>query len=189
MRHRLEGIPMLRIILTCGVVAGLIVVVPMALYLLNADPAAAMNSQFAAYLVMILALSLIFVGVKRFRDRALGGVIKFVPAFLMGLGISAVAGAVYVVGWEIVMALTDFSFIDTYSTAMIDAARAKGAAPAEIEAITAEMAAFSAQYANPLFRMPMTFIEIFPVGFLISLISAALLRNSRFLPARTIAPR
>jgi hypothetical protein len=33
----------------------------------------------------------------------------------------------------------------------------------------------------------MTFVEIFPVGVLVSLISAALLRNRRFLPARPIA--
>jgi hypothetical protein len=39
-------------------------------------------------------------------------------------------------------------------------------------------------YRNPLFRLPMTFIEIFPVGLLIALISAAILRNPRILPAR-----
>jgi hypothetical protein len=33
--------------------------------------------------------------------------------------------------------------------------------------------------------MGMTFIEIFPVGVLIALISAALLRNPRMLPARS----
>jgi hypothetical protein len=47
------------------------------------------------------------------------------------------------------------------------------------------MAEFRQQYANPLFRLPVTFIEIFPVGLVVSLISAALLRNSRFLPAQT----
>ncbi len=46
------------------------------------------------------------------------------------------------------------------------------------------METFKAQYANPLFRLPMTFIEIFPVGVLVSLISAAILRNPRVLPAR-----
>ncbi len=37
-------------------------------------------------------------------------------------------------------------------------------------------------YRNPLFRIPMTFIEIFPVGLLVALISAALLRNPKLLP-------
>jgi hypothetical protein len=39
-------------------------------------------------------------------------------------------------------------------------------------------------YSNPLYRLPITFVEMFPVGVLISLISAAVLRNSRVLPAR-----
>ena len=54
----------------------------------------------------------------------------------------------------------------------------------EFQQIAARMAEFQEQYANPFFRLPVTFIEIFPVGVVISLISAALLRNSRFLPAR-----
>ena len=52
------------------------------------------------------------------------------------------------------------------------------------EAETAEMAAMKTNYANPLYRMPMTFIEIFPVGALVALVSAALVRNPKFLPAK-----
>ena len=40
---------------------------------------------------------------------------------------------------------------------------------------------------NPLVRVPITFIEMFPVGVIISLLSALLLRNSRFMPARQAA--
>ncbi|HMA49355.1 MAG TPA: VOC family protein, partial [Magnetospirillaceae bacterium] len=46
---------------------------------------------------------------------------------------------------------------------------------------------FRRNYANPLYRMTETFTEIFPVGVLVSLICAGLLRNSRFLPARSVA--
>lgn len=176
---------MSRIILIFGTVAGLVVAVPMCLLVANAEPGSAATSHFTGYLIMLLALSLVFVGVKRLRDRELGGVIRFVPALLAGLGISAVAGVVYVIGWEITLAVTDFAFIDSYSSAAIEAARAKGASAAEVEAVIARMAEFRQQYENPLFRLPVTFIEIFPVGLVVSLISAALLRNSRFLPART----
>lgn len=175
---------MSRIILTFGAAAGLIVAVPMFLLLANAEPGSPATSHFTGYLIMLLALSLIFFGVKRLRDRELGGVIRFVPALLAGLGISAVAGVIYVIGWEITLAVTDFAFIDSYSTAAVEAARAKGASAADIEAVAAQMAEFRRQYANPLIRLPMTFVEIFPVGILVSLISAALLRNSRFMPAR-----
>lgn len=173
-----------RIILIFGTVAGLIVAVPMCLLVANAEPGSAATSHFTGYLIMLLALSLVFVGVKRLRDRELGGVIRFVPALLAGLGISAVAGVIYVIGWEITLAVTDFAFIDSYSNSAIEAARARGASASEVEAVVAKMNEFRQQYSNPLFRLPVTFIEIFPVGLLVSLISAALLRNSRLLPAR-----
>jgi uncharacterized protein DUF4199 len=178
---------MTRIILVFGIAAGLIVTVPMDLLLANAGPESGAHSLFTGYLMMVLALSLIFFGVKRLRDRELGGVIRFVPALLTGLGISTVAGVIYVIGWEITLAVTDFAFVDTYSTAAVEAARAKGASEADVAAVIAQMDEFSRQYANPLFRLPLTLVEIFPVGCLISLISAALLRNSRLLPARAPA--
>ena len=178
---------MSRIILIFGTAAGLIVAVPLCLLVANAEPGSAATSYFTGYLMMVLALSLIFFGVKRLRDRELGGVIRFVPALLAGLGISAVAGVIYVIGWEITLAVTDFAYIDAYGNAAVEAVRTKGASVAEIEAVIAQMDEFRRQYANPFFRLPMTFVEIFPVGCLISVISAALLRNSRFLPARTAA--
>lgn len=178
---------MTRIILIFGTAAGLIVAVPMCLLVAIAEPGSAATSHFTGYLIMLLALSLIFLGVKRLRDHERGGAIRFVPALLAGLGISAVAGVIYVIGWEITLAVTDYAFVDSYSTAAVEAARAKGASAAEVESLVAKMDEFRRQYMNPFFRLPITFIEIFPVGCLISLISAALLRNSRFLPARTPA--
>lgn len=175
---------MSRVILIFGTAAGLIVAVPMFLLLANSEPGSAAQSHFTGYLIMLLALSLVFVGVKRLRDRELGGAIRFLPALLAGLGISAVASVIYVIGWEITLAITDFAFMESYSDAAVEAARARGASAAEVEAVIARMDEFRRQYSNPLFRLPVTFIEIFPVGVLISLISAALLRNSRFMPAR-----
>lgn len=175
---------MLRTILTYGIAAGLLVAVPMFAMMALADPNKIGSSHFAGYTVMLLALSLIFIGVKRLRDRTLGGVIRFVPALLAGLGISAVAGVLYVIGWEMTLALTDFDFINTYANAQTEAARARGASAAELDKIAADMARFRTDYANPLIRLPMTFVEIFPVGLLVSLVSAGLLRNSRFMPAR-----
>src|SRR5262245_50361967 len=153
---------MSRIILKFGLAAGLIVAVPMCLLVANAEPGSAATSHFVGYLIMLLALSLIFFAVERVRDRELGGVIRFVTALLVGIGISAVAGVIYVVAWEITLAITDFAFIEAYANAAIEAARAKGGSPGEIEAVVAQMAEFREQYANPLFRMPVTFVEIFP---------------------------
>jgi hypothetical protein len=67
---------------------------------------------------------------------------------------------------------------------MIEAERAKGVSGPDLDAFIAQMQSMTEQYRNPAFRLPITFLEIFPVGLIISLIAAALLRNPRFLPAR-----
>ena len=131
------------------------------------------------YLIMLVALSLVFVAVKRQRDAAQGGVIGFLPALGLGLGISFVASLFYVAAWELTQAITHMDFAGSYARSVIDAQRAKGVTGAALAQVTAEMAAFKANYANPLYRLPMTFAEIFPVGALVSLISAALLSNRR----------
>ncbi len=136
------------------------------------------------YATMLLALSAVFVGIKRHRDLDRGGVIRFWPAFGMGLCISLVAGVCYVLAWEAVLAVIDTDFAETFANAMIERQKAKGIDGAALAEYAARMEAFKAQYANPLLRMPMTFAEIFPVGVLVSLASAATLRNPRVLPAR-----
>ena len=136
------------------------------------------------YASMLVALSAVFVGIKRHRDADRGGVIRFWPAFGMGLAISLIASVCYVLAWEAVQAVLDMDFATSYATSVIEQQKAKGIDPATLARLTADMERFKVQYADPLFRLPMTFIEIFPVGVLVSLVSAALLRNPRFMPAR-----
>jgi hypothetical protein len=177
----------LRIISIYGVIGGLIVAVPMAVSMLTVtENTVPENAALYGYLSMLLAFTMVFVGIKRYRDRVLGGVIRFVPALGIGLGISAVASLFWVVGWEITLA-TGFDFASAYSDSVVAAAQARGAPAAEIDRIRSEAAEFLSMYANPLFRVAVTFIEMFPIGVLVSLISAAVLRNSRFLPARGVA--
>lgn len=136
------------------------------------------------YLTMLIALSAVFVGVKRHRDVDRGGVIRFWPAFGMGLGISLIASVFYVLAWEAALAAIDIDFAETFANAMIERQKARGVDGEALARLVADMETFKRQYANPLYRLPMTFAEIFPVGVLVSLVSAALLRNPRVLPAR-----
>jgi hypothetical protein len=100
------------------------------------------------------------------------------------VGISFVAGVFYVAAWEALQAMTHMDFPNSYANAIIAGEKAKGASAEALAKLAADMEAFKVQYANPMFRLPMTFAEIIPVGVLVSLVSAGLLRNSRFLPAR-----
>lgn len=167
-----------------GGIAGAIIISVMTLGLVVSDGEGASSSEAFGYLTMLIVLSMIFVGVKKYRDQDLGGVIKFGPAFGLGVAIASVAGLFYVMGWEFYLAATDHAFIDDYTAGVIESKRAAGMAGADLNKLIADMEAMKKTYANPLFRMPMTFLEIFPVGLVVALFSAALLRNPKILPSR-----
>lgn len=174
---------MTRYALIYGGLAGSIVIASIIVgFLFGADHGG--GSQLLGYLIMIVAMTLIFLGVKQYRDRDRGGVINFGLAFLLGLMIAVVAGAFYVGGWEAYLAATDYSFMPSYVDQAIEARKAAGLDGAALEAEIAKLREMQANYENPVFRMPLTFLEIFPVGLLIALISAALLRNPKVFPAR-----
>ncbi len=176
---------MLKIALIFGGIAGSITIGVMTLGIMMAEsPGHGSSSQAVGYLIMLVALSLIFVGVKRYRDQELGGTIKFGPALLLGLSIVGVAGIMYVLGWEVYLASTDYAFAQQYADSILAAKEQAGASAEEIEKTAASMKSFVDMYANPFIRLPITFSEIFPVGLIIALISAALLRNPKVLPAR-----
>ncbi|MBY0519049.1 MAG: DUF4199 domain-containing protein [Sphingomonas sp.] len=176
---------MLRNIVFYGVIAGMIVAIPtFGLTVVLKDHPPENYGLLIGYTTMLVALSAIFVAIKRQRDVEGGGVIGFWPALALGLGVSVIAGIFYCAAWEAALAVTGMDFGADYARDVIETQKAKGVSGVALAKLTAEMDAFKVQYANPLYRLPMTFTEIFPVGVLVSVVSAALLRNSRFLPAR-----
>ena len=175
---------MKRVIFVYGTISGVVIITSMILgFALDGDGTGAGSSQWLGYLIMLVALSLIFFGIKRHRDQELGGVIRFGTAALLGLGITLVASVIYVGVWEAYLSMTDYAFIGDYTRSVLASKEAEGLTGAALEAEIASMETFEARYANPLFRLPMTFLEIFPVGLLVTLISAGLLKNDRFVPA------
>jgi Protein of unknown function (DUF4199) len=170
----------MRYAITYGILAGLVILAIFLPALILLDQ----HSMVVGYLIMLVGLTLVFVGIKRFRDVERGGVVKFLPAFALGLGISLVASIIYVIGWEIYLGATDYALIDGFIADQLRGDRAAGMSAAALARETADMAAMRTQFReNPLFRMGMIFLEIFPPGLIVSLVSAALLRNPRFLRA------
>lgn len=168
---------MIRIGVIYGAVAGLIVIATMIAGLTLSQGEGFLASRWLGYLVMILALSMIYFGVRRFRDQELGGIITFGRALGFGLFIAAVAGVAYVAVWEAYLAATGQDFIAGYAEAVMAQHEANGLAGAALDAERARMEQLIARYENPLFRLAITFTEIFPVGVLVALVSAALLRT------------
>lgn len=176
---------MFRKVLSFGAVAGLLVGVPLfGLTVAMQGHPPLRYGVLIGYLTMLIALSTVFVAIKRHRDVDLGGVIRFWPAFGLGLGVSVVASIFYVLAWEAALAWTHMDFAGDYARALIAEQQAHGVTGEALAKFTDAMARFKAQYAQPFYRVTVTFAEIFPVGLVVTVVSAGLLRNSRFLPAR-----
>ena len=177
---------MLKKILSYGAIAGLIAGGALSLVVVGLGENAPHGGlgMLVGYLIMLAALSLVFVAIKRHRDDAPGGTIRFWPAFALGLGVSFVAGVIYALAWETTLAVTGMDFAGSYANSIIEQQKARGVSGEALAKLVAELERFKASYANPAYRLPMTFIEIFPVGVLVSLLSAVILRNPRALPAR-----
>ncbi len=174
---------MQRIILTYGAIAGVILLALFALSMgLVADHG--VLGMVLGFLSMFIALSMVFVGVKKYRDDYLGGVIRFWKALGVGLGIAGIAALFYAIGWEIYLAVSGGDFMAEYIASAIKDKAASGVSPTELAAFKAEMASMAEMYANPALRFLITLSEIAPVALLVPLISALVLRNSRVLPAR-----
>ena len=73
---------MKRIALIYGGISGSIVISTMILGFIFSGGEGGASSQIFGRLTMIVALSMIFIGIKRYRDRDLGGVIKLAIIYL-----------------------------------------------------------------------------------------------------------
>ena len=171
---------MKKVVLVYGIIAGLIVAGMMAFstgyYCAKGDFEGGMIYGYSA---MIIAFSMIFVGVKSFRDKQNGGTINFGKAFKIGLYISLIASTIYVIGWLINYYCFIPDFMDKYAAAMISKAKASGISADELAKKAAEMAQMKEWYKNPLFIILMTYVEILPVALVVTLISALILKRTQ----------
>jgi hypothetical protein len=135
------------------------------------------NAELVGYTSMILSFVAVFFGIRTYRDNVAGGAITFGRAVTVGILIVFIASAIYVVSWEIIY----FNFIpdfgDKYAAFTLDEMRREGASAAELAAHQREMERFKELYANPLFNVGITFLEVFPVGLVVTLVSAGILRK------------
>jgi hypothetical protein len=130
------------------------------------------------YTTMLVAFSLIFVAVKNSRDKYGDGTITFGKAFKIGLIVTLIASTIYVVVW-----LIDYNYfgagdyLEKYYAHQIAKMKAAGAKPQEISKAAADGQNFIKSYKNPLVNAAYTYMEILPVGLVVSLVAAVILKR------------
>ncbi len=170
---------MKRTVLTFGVLSGAVSSAMMLLTLPFLDQIGFDRGEILGYTMIVASFLLVFFGVRSYRENVAGGSLTFGRAFVVGLLITLISCTFYVVTWEIIYFKLAPGFADKWAAYTIEKARASGASQESIEATARQMRAFKEMYDKPLVNAAITFVEPFPIGLAVTLISAAVLRKRR----------
>lgn len=135
------------------------------------------GSEIIGYASMLVVFSFIFIGVRNYRNKYNNGIISFGKAFKMGLFITLIASTFYVVTWLVYYYFFIPDFMEKYILYLVQDAKASGLTQTELDNKIAEMEGYKEMYKNPIFVVLLTYAEVVPVGLLVSLISAFILKR------------
>ncbi|GAA4920606.1 DUF4199 domain-containing protein [Mucilaginibacter defluvii] len=170
---------MKKYVITFGIIAGVIVSAMMVYSITSCYNSLDFDgSEIIGYSSMIIAFSFIFVAIKNYRDKNNAGIISFGKAFRIGLFITLVASTIYVLVWVIYFYNFVPDFMDKYTAHTIQQAKESGLSATKLKDQTAQITKMSEMYKNPLFVVLFTYMEIMPVGLIISLIAALILKRN-----------
>jgi hypothetical protein len=184
--HRF-GVPMFKIVLTFGLIAGAILSAMMLLTLPFMDRIGFEKGEIIGYTTMVLAFLMVYFGVRSYRDNVAGGDLSFGQALKVALLIMAIGSACYVATWQLVYYKLAPDFGEKYMAYELEKERRSGASEAQLAEKKAEMERFGEMYRNPLVNIGITFLEPLPVGLVISLLTAGVLSRRRRTEAATVA--
>jgi hypothetical protein len=174
---------MTKIVLIFGLISGAIAAVLMWILMAFVRGGAIdfENGMIWGYATMIIALSLVFFGIKSYRDNN-GGRISFLKGIQIGILISLISAVCYAASWELYYRGSGQEFLQKYTAYYLDKMKKDGASDADIEKARVESEQFMELYENFFVRFGMTLMEILPVGVIVTLVSAGLLRKRDVLP-------
>jgi len=171
---------MKKTILVFGLIAGVLSSVMMCATLpFLSDLEHGEKGLVVGYTAIVLSFLLVYFGIRSYRDNLAGGAISFGRGFGIGICITLISCAFYVVTWEILYFNFLHGFMDGYFAKQIQQVQAAGGTPEAIQTKIAAIRRSQVLYENPFVNALYTFIEPFPVGLLMTLISAAVLRRKR----------
>jgi hypothetical protein len=162
-----------------GLLCGLVLAITMGVTVPFEHHIKASYAMAVGYTIMVLSFLIVFVGVKHYRDTECGGTISFGRAFAAGALMMLISCVCYVAMWEALSATVEKNFAHDYTASMVKRAQNSGLRGAALEAKIAEAHKFEVMYSNPLYRMSMTLLEPLPVGIVMALVTAGILRRKR----------
>ena len=171
---------MTKVVLTFGLIGGVILTVMMLAAFQFHEQIGFDRGVYVGYTSMVLAFLMVYFGVQSYRDNVAGGSITFGRAFNVGLLISLVIMACYVVVWEVTYYNFMPDYLDQYTAYALEQARQSGASADAIAAQAEEMRKFGDMYKNNLLiNIAFTLLEPLPVALVFTLLTAGIASRKR----------
>lgn len=101
----------------------------------------------------------------------------FGRGFAVGILITLISCACYVGTWEFVYYRLMPGFAEKYAAHMVERAKASRASQQKLNETARQAKEFQQIYNNPLINVAFTFMEVFPIFLVITLLSAGILRK------------
>lgn len=168
---------MKKTVLTFGLLSGALAAALMSVMMPFAEQIGFDRMLVVGYTTIVISFLFVYFGIRSYRDNVLGGTITFGRGFNVGLLITLISCACYVAGWLVMYYNFMPDFGDKYAAYLVEGIRASGGSQAEIDATIRSGEDMKKMLENPLINAAVTFTEPFPVGLLVTLISAAVLRK------------
>jgi hypothetical protein len=164
-------------VITFGLISGVISSLLMVCFIPFYQRIGNDRALILGYTSIVLSFLMVYFGIRSYRDNVADGQISFAKGFGIGICITLISCVFYVATWQVLERTVFTDFMDQYSATMTAKAQASGESAQVVRAKIDEIQRMKVMYANPLYNVLYTFIEPFPVGLLITLISAAVLRK------------
>ena len=168
---------MKKTVLTFGLISGAMSASMMLITIPFADAIGWEKGEILGYTGIVLSALMVFFGVRSYRENVGGGRLTFGRAFAVGILITLISSACYVGTWEIVYYKFMPDFADKYAAHLVERAKASGASQQKIDETKRQAKQFKQMYDKPLFNVALTFMEVFPIGLVVTLLSAGILRK------------
>lgn len=161
-------------ILKYGLISGsIIVLIPVISgWIIGTDPETFRMGEIIGYSTMLLSLLLIFLAVNEYKKTNPEMILSFGKVFLIGLGISTIAGVMFGIYNWVYVTFLEPEFMDQYFNYYIENIRNSGAPQADIDSQIAKLEQEKEIFMNPFVSFFAMFVSVFGIGLIISLVSA-----------------
>lgn len=168
---------MKKTVLAFGLISGALSAAMMLVTIPVADKIGWEKGEILGYATIVLSALMVFFGVRSYRENVEGGRLTFGRGFAVGILITLTSSACYVGTWEVAYYELIPGFADKYAAHRVEKTKASGASQQKVEEAEREAKQFKELYKNPVVNVAMTFMEVFPIGLVVTLVSAGVLRR------------